>query len=175
MKNLFRNKISIITIAIFCIAIITLTISVLVSCNKDNKSDVTNQSGVEYPMPENPITIISNVHFIEEGEFGWFDTEGKGNPVSTISAQFHYLPNDIKNYDEYYNLIKGDNKSKYNILKITFGEDITRFTSVPAVPIIHVERVSQEELYENMKLYDNSESDGKELNLLNSITSQKAQ
>ncbi len=182
MKRFFKNnKFSIAVVSVFCLLVISM-ISIFVSCNKEggidtnkSESDTSQISGVEYPIPEIPITLISDIHFIKEGEIGWFDTDGKGIPVSSTSAQFHYLPNDIKNYDEYYNLIKGDDNSKYNILKITFGEDMTYFSSVPAIPIIHVEKPTQEEVDNVLKMFEYREDDIKQINLLNSMTSQQAQ
>ena len=93
----------------------------------------------EYPIPENAVVSLDDIRFVRKGSEpweGWFDTKGKGDPVSFGGANLYYLPKDIKNYEYYRTLLQGDGISKYNILKYTLGE---YDYEIGAYPIIRVE------------------------------------
>lgn len=121
---------------------------IFVACQKEigmTVEEVVQDQGVEYPIPENAIVSLDDIHFVRKGSEpweGWFDTKGKGDPVSFGGANFYYLPKDIKNYEYYHTLLQGDGVSKYNILRYTLGE---YDYEVGGFPVIKVELPSQEE------------------------------
>lgn len=115
---------------------------IFIACQKEANVEVLDSQqdhGVEYPIPENAVVSLDDIHFVRKGSEpweGWFDTKGKGDPVSFGGANLYYLPKDIKNYEYYRTLLQGDGISKYNILKYTLGE---YDYEIGAYPIIRVE------------------------------------
>ena len=69
----------------------------------------------EYPIPENAVVFTTNVRILQPGELGWFDTEGTGIPIYFGETFAYYLPRDIKDYEEYYQLLKGNPSEEYII------------------------------------------------------------
>lgn len=121
---------------------------IFITCQKEANVEVLDSQqdhGVEYPIPENAVVSLDDIHFVRKGSEpweGWFDTKGKGDPVSFGGANLYYLPKDIKNYEYYRTLLQGDGISKYNILKYTLGE---YDYEIGGFPIIKVELPSKEE------------------------------
>lgn len=97
----------------------------------------------EFSIPEDAVVFTDRIHLVKKGEWGRFDTKGIGDPVSFGGAAFYYLPKDSKNYQEYYNLLKGNDINERKILKFTLGKG-TRETAVLAIPIIKIEIPSLE-------------------------------
>ena len=128
--------------------VLLLAGGIFVACQKETGmtvEEVVQDQGVEYPIPENAIVSLDKIRLVEKGADpweGWFDTKGKGDPVSFGGANFYYLPKDIKNYEYYRTLLQGDGVSKYNILRYTLGE---YDYEVGGFPVIKVELPSQEE------------------------------
>lgn len=121
---------------------------IFIACQKEANVEVLDSQqdhGVEYPIPENAVVSLDDIRFVRKGSEpweGWFDTKGKGDPVSFGGANLYYLPKDIKNYEYYRTLLQGDGISKYNILKYTLGE---YDYEIGGFPIIKVELPSKEE------------------------------
>jgi hypothetical protein len=104
---------------VFVIATVTF-----VACH--NESDPTPaDEGIEYPIPENAEVIIdvAGIYKTANGEL----KVGIG-----MSARIFYLPEDIKRYQEYYDLL--NTKGDLNILKLTIGDKTNK-----GFPIIKVE------------------------------------
>ncbi|RKW24699.1 hypothetical protein D8B45_01865, partial [Candidatus Gracilibacteria bacterium] len=63
---------------------------IFIACQKEANVEVSEPEqpceGVEYPIPENAVFSIDNIHLIKEGSNvpwePWFDTKGQGDPVS---------------------------------------------------------------------------------------------
>lgn len=105
--------------------------------------------GIDYPLPDNPIVRIDNLYIVKEGEIGWYDTQGKGDPLN-VGANFYYLPRDIKNYEEYRKLLERKQEGKLNILKFTIGES---GPNTVGIPVIKIELPSIEEVRNIEKVY----------------------
>ena len=132
--------------------------------------------GIEYPIPENAVTFITDIRIVKEGApiwAGWFDTMDTGDPVYFGAPSPYYLPKDIKHYQEYRKLLEGDENSEYNILKFTIGNGM-RNPKTGAIPIIRVELPTKEELQKEIKSLRNSrkyaESPKTKLSLTSTMT-----
>lgn len=68
--------------------VLLLAGGIFVACQKEtgmSVEEVVQDQGVEYPIPENAIVSLDDIHFVRKGSEpweGWFDTKGKGDPVS---------------------------------------------------------------------------------------------
>lgn len=147
---------------------------VFIACQKEANVEVleTQQDqGIEYPIPENAAVFTKDIRLVYEGDGGWFDTKGHGDPVSFGGASFYYLPKDIKNYEYYHKLLQGDKKSKYNILKFTLGVGMGSRHSLRAIPIIKIELPNTEEKERQLKWLKNSLSEQTDEVSLKSIRS----
>lgn len=143
---------------VFALVGLVLAGGVFFACQNHNddapEGDALLQEGVEYPIPENAIVLVEPISFVQQGELGWYDTEGKGDPVWFGGAAFYYLPKDIKNYETFSRLIQGDKEVPYTILKITLGEQ--KEAKMLGTPIINVELPSLDELQEVERIYANT-------------------
>lgn len=175
-----KNK-SLVMTFVFAIATIVLIGGLFVKCQKQTETeasqtlqqDCTEYSlqEVEYPLPEYAEVDVQSIHFVDDIKF---DEESEGLSESLlkilkkeqekfrcygdvvvfyiISPSLYYLPKDIKNHDEYFNLIKGDG-SEFNILKYTIGE---YNEELRAFPIIKVEVPLEDELKKAQELIKES-------------------
>lgn len=122
--------------------------------------------GVEYPIPEGAQPRITPAALVEKGERLWFDVNDQGDVVYMMSPSVMYLPKDIKNYKQYYQLLaentlrlekffqtEGGNLADCLEchLKITIGK---HNKNAGAYPIVKVEQLSKEELQELKAVYD---------------------
>ena len=131
---------------------------IFIACQKEANVEVLDSQqdhGVEYPIPEGTKALIMDVHFYKDLYPDYEDPlGGKGDMlILDPAAASYYLPRDIKHYEEYARLIRGAEEShphKFNLLKITIGRD-TR--GVGAIPIIKVERPTQEEYEKHLDWY----------------------
>lgn len=110
--------------------IILVGISIFFACNKNEKLEIENKVGVDYPISKNSINLIDNVYFIS------FPNNSSNMEIPRrIGIGFHagayYIPKNIKGYDKYVKMIE---ENEGEILKVTLGDFTKKGT-----PIIKVE------------------------------------
>lgn len=159
MKKEFMKKSWSIVLALG--VVLLLAGGIFIACQKEagiTAEEKMQDQGVEYPIPENAVVFTTEVRILKEGEFGWFDTKETGIPVWFGGAVAYYLPFDIKYFERYYNLLKGEPNQEYNILRITLDVDRVN-PETGAIPIIKIELPSSvEKRVEEKRLRSSRES-----------------
>ena len=161
MKKIIANKKVIMS---FMMLVVCFSFLFLTGCQNnssiDDGKESQNASGIEYPITEGTTFFVGNIHIASKSDLGWFDTEGSGIPVTFVGTALYYLPKDIKDYDKYYELLKGDSDSGYNILKYFIDYEL-KDPYFGAYPIIRVEIPNEEEYKEALEDYEDSFEENK--------------
>ncbi|MDR2415543.1 MAG: hypothetical protein LBD75_02815 [Candidatus Peribacteria bacterium] len=134
-----------IVLSMMCVFVIA-TIA-FVACH--NESDPTPaDDGIEYLIPDDAKVIVDNAKFFKiPGQEEFLMRDGDLAVGIGVSAIRYYLPNDIKHYQEYYNLLNSDRD--VNILKLTIGNKTEK-----GFPVIKVILPSEDEYLETKERWN---------------------